>query len=65
MDYKQFADLVRRMRTAQKDYFRTRHKSYLDYSKKLEKQVDTALDSLNADPGLFDNLQTQGNENCL
>lgn len=43
MKDKDFRDLVRKMREAQKNYFRTRHKGYLDYSRKLEKQVDAEL----------------------
>ncbi len=43
MKEKDFRDLVRKMREAQKNYFRTRHKGYLDYSRKLEKQVDAEL----------------------
>ena len=38
-----FRELVRRMREAQKNYFRTRAKSYLDYSRIIEKQVDEEL----------------------
>ena len=45
-------ELVRRMRQAQKNYFRTRHKSYLDYSRDLEKQVDAALEEY--EPNLFE-----------
>ncbi len=52
MTDKEFRDLVRRMRAAQKDYFRTRHKSYLDYSRRLEKQVDAEL--RNDTPNLFE-----------
>ena len=43
MNFKDFADLVCRMRTAQKSYFRTRSYSDLDNSKILERQVDNAL----------------------
>ena len=43
MNFKDFADLVCRMRTAQKSYFRTRSYSDLDNSKILERQVDDAL----------------------
>lgn len=38
-----FARLVSEMRTAQKEYFRTRSRSALDACKQLEKQVDAAL----------------------
>lgn len=43
MTDKDFRELVRRMREAQQNYFRTRHKTYLDYSRSLEKQVDAEL----------------------
>lgn len=43
MTFKEFAELVCKMRTAQKAYFRTRSYSDLDESKKLERQVDNAL----------------------
>ena len=51
MDDKDFRELVRRMREAQQNYFRTRHKGYLDYSRSLEKQVDAEL--MNDTPKLF------------
>lgn len=51
MDDKAFRELVRKMREAQQNYFRTRHKGYLDYSRKLEKQVDAELS--NDAPKLF------------
>lgn len=43
MSPKDFIDLVCRMRSAQKQYFRTRSYGDLDESKKLERQVDQAL----------------------
>ena len=43
MTPQQFIDLVCRMRTAQKQYFRTRHCDDLDESRKLEREVDQAL----------------------
>lgn len=43
MTFKEFAELVCRMRTAQKSYFRTRSYADLDNSKILERQVDNAL----------------------
>ena len=43
MTFKEFAELVCRMRTAQKSYFRTRSYADLDNSKILERQVDDAL----------------------
>jgi len=39
----EFADLVERMRTAQKDYFRLHSLSDLHKSKELEKLVDKAI----------------------
>lgn len=36
----QFVELVSKMRQAQKNYFRTRGKNYLDESKQLERRVD-------------------------
>ena len=38
-----FRALVRRMREAQREYFRTRNSGWLKLSKDLEKQVDDAL----------------------
>ena len=38
-----FVSLVRKMREAQREYFRTRSKNSLMKSKVLEKQVDEAL----------------------
>lgn len=43
MTTKNFIDLVCRMRSAQKQYFRTRTFADLDESKKLEREVDNAL----------------------
>ena len=43
MTFKEFAELVCRMRTAQKSYFRTRCYTVLDNSKILERQVDDAI----------------------
>lgn len=44
-DYEEFLELVRRLRAAQKAYFKDRKQSDLIESKKLEKQVDQALDA--------------------
>ena len=41
------AKLVKEMRTAQKNYFKTRKKSFLFQSKDLEKKVDELLNTLN------------------
>lgn len=43
MNDHQFRDLVRRMRQAQKEYFRTRNSGWLRLSKDLEKQIDDEL----------------------
>lgn len=43
MTHQQFINLVCRMRSAQKAYFRTRYMSDLELSKTLEAQVDQAL----------------------
>ena len=40
---KYFADLVKRMRHAQQQYFRYRTKAWLELSKRLEKEVDDAI----------------------
>jgi hypothetical protein len=37
--------LVIRMRTAQKEYFRTRDRTFLDVARKLEREVDAALET--------------------
>lgn len=52
MDYDSFKDLVKRMREAQKEYFRTRGKDVLRKSKELEKLVDIELQADN-NPSLF------------
>lgn len=52
MDYDSFRDLVRRMRDAQKEYFKTRDKDVLRKSKDLERQVDLALQE-DQEPKLF------------
>lgn len=43
MTPQKFIDLICRMRSAQKQYFRTRSYADLDESKKLEREVDQAL----------------------
>lgn len=43
MTYMDFVELVCKMRTAQKKYFRTRSNADLANSKCLERQVDNAL----------------------
>lgn len=42
-----FMDTVKKMRNAQKMYFRTREKTYLEESKKLEREVDRLIDNAN------------------
>lgn len=51
----QFYDLVRRMRTAQREFFRTRSREILAQSKSLEAQVDKELlrASQSNQPSLF------------
>lgn len=45
MDWNEFYEAVRRMRTAQKEYFRTRAKDWLVESRRREKRVDTMLEN--------------------
>ena len=44
---KEFIELVRQMRAAQKEYFKTRSKDVLNRSKELERKVDAELQSIN------------------
>jgi len=53
MSPQQFIDLVCRMRSAQKQYFRTRSLADLDESKILERQVDQALREITNPYGLL------------
>lgn len=53
MSPQQFIDLVCRMRSAQKQYFRTRSYGDLDESKKLEREVDQALREITNPYGLL------------
>jgi len=41
-----FADVVKQMRLAQKEYFRTRSSKAMENAKKLEKQVDQMVDEV-------------------
>lgn len=56
----EFADIVKKMREAQKNYFKARDKDSLDISKRLESQVDKILAERlerierKNNPGLFD-----------
>lgn len=43
MDAKTFFEKVKRMREAQKDYFKTRSTRYLNESKRLEKEIDDEI----------------------
>ena len=43
MTAREFFDLVRRMREAQKGYFATRAQGYLTESKELEREVDREI----------------------
>lgn len=58
MNAREFFDLVREMREAQRSYFRTRSKDLLEKSKQLEREVDreiTRVDKLlgeKTNPGL-------------
>ncbi len=57
MDPKDLAKLVRRMRQAQRDYFRDRTPSLLAASKALERELDDLIVALLDDetkPALFD-----------
>jgi predicted nucleic acid-binding Zn-ribbon protein len=44
---KEFIELVREMRNAQKEYFKIRSKDVLNRSKELERKVDAELQSIN------------------
>jgi hypothetical protein len=55
MDSKEFIQLVANMRHAQKSYFRTHSSSALEDSKRAERAVDDALQSMNdKQPRLFE-----------
>lgn len=43
MDAKTFFDKVKRMREAQKNYFKLRSPHYLNESKRLEKEIDDEI----------------------
>jgi len=54
MSYKEFVNLVEKMRTHQRNFF-TFHKQFdLDESKRLEKIVDAEIKSQKEGGGLFD-----------
>lgn len=48
MTAREFFDLVRRMREAQKGYFATRAQGYLTESKELEREVDREIARVDA-----------------
>jgi hypothetical protein len=48
----EFIDLVSRMRSAQREYFRSRDRQVLQRSKELERAVDAAIE-LRAAPDMF------------
>lgn len=52
-DHKSFRELVKEMRSAQREYFRTRSAEVLDKSKKLERKVDELLSDNNVQLILF------------
>ena len=52
--------LVRKMRQAQRKYFRTRDRKVLEESKELEQTVDKRLDELERGPELFDQSDRSG-----
>ena len=53
--FRKFVELVRLMRTAQKDYFQQRKKAALNRSKSLEWDVDNAIQNiLYPQPRLFE-----------
>lgn len=56
--FKKFVELVRLMRSAQKDYFHQRTKAALHRSLSLESDVDNAIESiLYPQPSLFEELK--------
>lgn len=63
MDAKEFYDTVKRMRSAQRDYFKTHSPSYLREAKMLEKAIDdeiTRVDKIESskrNPKLFDQFK--------
>lgn len=54
MSYLEFVLLVRKMRAAQKDYFKVRSQRVLLQCKDLERQVDTQIEELTNGKPLFD-----------
>ena len=54
MSYKEFVDLVEKMREHQRNFFTLRKQLDLDESKRLEKIVDAEIKSQKEGGGLFD-----------
>jgi phosphate uptake regulator len=52
-DLRRLAVMVRDMRKAQREYFRTRDNRILQHSKNLERDVDALVNELLAQPTLF------------
>lgn len=52
-----FLDVVSQMRSAQKEYFRTRNNSALINSKNLEKQIDSFISNFNINETYEQNTQ--------
>lgn len=48
MNPRQFYDKVCELRAAQKEYFKTRNKTALSTSKKLEAEIDAEIERVNA-----------------
>lgn len=53
MNQESFRDIVRRMRDAQRSYFKTRDRAALEDSMRLEREVDAALDESESTGDLF------------
>lgn len=53
MTYSELLTLIKRLRTAQKTFFRTRDYKALEESKKLEKQIDKLIEEEETGPSLF------------
>lgn len=53
MSYEEFVVLVKKMRTAQREYFRGRRESQLRTCKELEKAVDEAIKEFGRGPEMF------------
>ena len=50
----ELVDLVRKMRTAQKEFFKSRDQTVLEDARYFERQVDRALQRLDPQRELFD-----------